>query len=145
MMNPSIACVNPLILMQDVFSLVPNVLRPQTMCISRPHVGSPQIPSVLAFKTLKIAAPVSYTVYQTVCLSVSCFCARQRSYTVWHTVWPNRVTNRVGFWNFSRIAAFTRFCTRFMQPVWLPVSCENVLETPFLASFSLPFHNNTQG
>ena len=62
MMNPSIPCVNPLILMQDAFSLVPDVLKPQTMCIFRPNVGSPQIPSVLAFKTLKIAAPVSYTV-----------------------------------------------------------------------------------
>ena len=81
-----------------------------TKCIFRLNVGSPQIPSVLAFKTLKIAAHVSYTVCQTVCLSVSCFCARQRSYTVWHTVCPNRVTNRVCFWNFSRIVAVTRFC-----------------------------------
>ena len=62
MMNPSIPCVNPLILMQGVSSLVPNVLRPQTMCVSRPNVGSPRFPSVLAFKTLKIAAPVGYTV-----------------------------------------------------------------------------------
>ena len=62
MMNPSIPCVNPLILMQDVFSLVLNVLRPQTMCISCPNVGSLRFPSVLAFKTLQIAAPVGYTV-----------------------------------------------------------------------------------
>ena len=52
MMNPSIPWVNPLILMQDVSSLVPNVLRPQTKCIFGPNVGSPQNPAVLAFKTL---------------------------------------------------------------------------------------------
>ena len=117
MMNPSIPCVNPLILMQDAFSLVPNLLRPQTMCISRPNVGSLRFPSVLAFKTLKIAVPLSYTVCQTVCLSVSCFCSSQRHYTVWHTAWPNRVSVRVCFWNFSRIVAFTRLLTRFWQPV----------------------------
>ena len=36
MMNPSIPCVNPLILMQDAFSLLPNVLKPQLCVFSVP-------------------------------------------------------------------------------------------------------------